>query len=153
LVTISRIYQINIIGLRPLNAYSRGDVQTQFLSDLGILTQDQLSTLKALGKEINMKEPNSKRLALVIARKLALKFVLVIALLSASVVAHGSAGYFWGYLDNGDTAWLWCGSDGNYWTRCDTGSCPTGESCPCYRCDTPDCQASANFQCSKLIAE
>lgn len=98
-----------------------------------------------------MKEPNSKRLAMVIARKLALKFVLVIALLSATVAVYADTGYFWEYLPNGDTAWLWCGPGGNYWTRCDTGSCPPGQSCPCYRCDTPDCTASADFHCNELL--
>jgi hypothetical protein len=101
-----------------------------------------------------MKKAYSRRLALVITRKLALKFALVIAMLSASIIVHAEAGYFWGYLPNGDTAWLWCGgSSGNYWTRCDTGSCAPGESCPCYRCDTPECEASANLQCSRLIAD
>jgi hypothetical protein len=95
-----------------------------------------------------MKEPKKNRRSLVIARKLTLKFVLVVALLSATAVAYASqTGYFWGYLSNGDTVWLWCGSGGNSWTRCDTGSCPPGESCPCYQCDTSDCQVTANYYC------
>jgi hypothetical protein len=97
-----------------------------------------------------MKESKRKRLSLAIVRKLALKFVLVIAMLSASVVVYADTGYFWGYLPNGDTAWLWCGAGGNYWTRCDTGSCPPGESCPCYRCDTSECTETANQQCDLL---
>jgi hypothetical protein len=95
-----------------------------------------------------MKEPKKNRRSLVIARKVTLKFLLVIALLSATAVAYASqTGYFWGYLPNGDTAWLWCGSGGNYWTRCDTGSCAPGESCPCYRCETSECQDTANYYC------
>lgn len=94
-----------------------------------------------------MKEPKTKRPALAIARKLALRFTLVIALLSATVIVHADTGIFWGYLPNGDTAWLWCGPGGNYWTRCDTGSCPPGESCPCYRCDTSECQETADAYC------
>src|SRR5215207_8172982 len=97
-----------------------------------------------------MKESKSKLLTVSIARKLALRFALVIALLSATVIVHADTGYFWGYLPNGDTAWLWCGPGGNYWTRCDTGSCPPGESCPCYRCDTSECQDTANAQCDLL---
>ena len=98
-----------------------------------------------------MKNSQRKPLALVIVRKFALKFVLVIALLSAATVTHANQGFFWGYLPNGDTAWLWCGSGGNYWTRCDTGSCPPGESCPCYRCDTSDCQATADYYCGEYL--
>lgn len=97
-----------------------------------------------------MKEPKRKRISLVIVRKVALKFVLIVAMLGASVVVYADTGYFWGYLPNGDTAWLWCGPGGNYWTRCDTGSCPPGESCPCYRCDTAECTETANQQCQLL---
>jgi hypothetical protein len=94
-----------------------------------------------------MKEPESKRTILLIARKLALKLFLIAALLSASVVVHAQ-GYFWGYLPGGDTAWLWCSASGNHWTRCDTGSCPTGESCPCSECTTAACQDTANYECA-----
>ena len=97
-----------------------------------------------------MNNAKSQPLALVIVWKVALKFVLVIAMLSASVVAYADTGYFWGYLPNGDTAWLWCGPGGNYWTRCETGSCPPGQSCPCYRCETSECQATADAHCDLL---
>lgn len=97
-----------------------------------------------------MKESKGKLLPVSMAKKLALRFALVIVLLSATVIVRADRGYFWGYLPNGDTAWLWCGPGGNYWTRCDTGSCPPGESCPCDRCDTSECQETANAQCDLL---
>ena len=95
-----------------------------------------------------MKEPKRKRIVLVIARKLALKLFLVMALLSASVAVYADQGYFFGYLGNGDTAWLWCTSSGNFWSRCDTGSCPPGQNCPCHECDTGPCQDTADQQCA-----
>ena len=95
-----------------------------------------------------MTEPTKKQIGLWIARKLALKLFLVAALLSASVAVYADQGYFMGYLSNGDTAWLWCTSSGNFYTRCDTGSCPTGQSCPCEECTTSPCQESADYQCS-----
>lgn len=99
-----------------------------------------------------MKDSKGNSFRLAIVRKLAIKFALVIAFLSATIVVYASeTGYFWGYLPNGDTAWLWCGSGGNYWTRCDTGSCPNGESCPCYRCDTVECQNTADHYCELLM--
>lgn len=94
-----------------------------------------------------MEGPTNKLIILSIARKLAVKLTLIAALLSASVVVYGQ-GRFWGRLGNGDTVWLWCSPGGNHWTRCDTGSCPTGQSCPCYECTTSDCQASANYWCA-----
>lgn len=97
-----------------------------------------------------MNKCKNNRVVLRIAWTLAVKFVLVITLLGTTVVVYADSGYFWGYLPNGDTVWLWCSPSGNYWTRCDTGSCPPGESCPCYRCDTSDCQATADHQCGLL---
>ena len=96
-----------------------------------------------------MKEPRSP-LPLVIARRLALKFTLVVMMLSATAVVYADTGYFWETMKNGDTAWLWCGPNGNYWTRCDTGSCPLGQSCPCYICTTSECQATADEHCALL---
>jgi len=89
-------------------------------------------------------------LTLAIGRRLALKFALVLVMLVAAVAVHADTGYFWEHLPNGDTAWLWCGPGGNYWTRCDTGSCPPGQSCPCYICNTSDCQETADQQCTLL---
>ncbi len=97
-----------------------------------------------------MKIPKGKQLVIRIVKTVALKLVLVFVLLSASGIVYASNGHFWGYLPNGDTAWLWCGSGGNYWTRCDTGSCAPGESCPCYTCDTGPCQETADFWCAML---
>ena len=97
-----------------------------------------------------MKEPTTKKLIFRKARKLILKLVVLAVLLSATGVVHATTGYFWGYLSNGDTVWLWCGQGGNYWTRCDTGSCPPGESCPCYACDTSLCAETADYYCDLL---
>jgi hypothetical protein len=93
-------------------------------------------------------EPTQKRFILDLARKLCLKLFLVAVLLSGSVVVYADAGYFMGYLSNGDTAWLWCTSSGNFYTKCATGSCPTGQSCPCEECNTSACTDSANDQCA-----
>ena len=77
-----------------------------------------------------MKEPTTKKLIFRKARKLILKLVVLAVLLSATGVVHATTGYFWGYLSNGDTVWLWCGQGGNYWTRCDTGSCLRAKVAP-----------------------
>jgi hypothetical protein len=101
-----------------------------------------------------MKEPNRKRIVMVIATRIALKLFFVAALLSASVVVYAARGYFLGYNSSGDTLWLWCDtSSGNYYSRCDTSSCPTGQSCPCEMCNTGPCQQSANAQCAQPPGE
>ena len=82
-----------------------------------------------------------------ITRKLALKLFLVMALLSASVAVH-AGGYYYGTDENGDTYWLWCSSSGNYWTKCNTGSCPTGQSCPCTTLTGGDYESEANARCA-----
>lgn len=95
-----------------------------------------------------MKEPNRKRIVLLIARKLALKLFLVTALLSASVAVH-AGGHFYGFDDNGDTYWLWCSASGNHWTKCNTGSCPTGQSCPCQELSGGNYQQEADERCAR----
>lgn len=94
-----------------------------------------------------MEEPTRKRIILSIARKLTVKLILITALLSASVAVYAQ-GRYWGKLQNGDTVWLWCSPAGNHWTVCATGTCPTGQSCPCYECPTSDCQQSADHWCA-----
>ena len=89
----------------------------------------------------------TKQIVLMIARKFALKLFLVTALLSASVAVN-AAGYFYGHDADGNTYWLWCTSTGNYWTKCMTGSCPTGQSCPCETLTGGDYQSEANARCA-----
>jgi hypothetical protein len=93
-------------------------------------------------------EPTKNRIVLRIARRLALRLLLVAALLSASVAVYGQAvGYWYGPVGDGGNAFLWCGtSAGNFWTRCP--SCPAGQSCPCEACDTGPCQETADEQCA-----
>lgn len=92
----------------------------------------------------------TKPIVLVIARKLALKLFLVAALLSASVAVYAN-GYFYGYDQYGDTYWLWCSASGNHWTKCNTGSCPTGQSCPCSELSGAEYQQSANERCAMHV--
>jgi hypothetical protein len=88
-----------------------------------------------------------RQIVLLIARKLRIKLFLLTALLSASVVVN-AGGYFYGHDQDGNTFWPWCTPTGNYWTKCNTGSCPTGQSCPCTTLTGGDYQSEANARCA-----
>ena len=90
-----------------------------------------------------MNRISRKSLPVVLAKKLILRLLVLVALLSGTAVVYaeiypmgGSGGY---------TYWLSCGSSaGNYYYRCYND----GNNNVCVACDTGPCQESADLQCA-----
>lgn len=95
-------------------------------------------------QEEPMNRISRKSLPVVLAKKLMLRLVVLVALLSGTVaVVHAEIYYIQG--GGGYTWWLSCGSSaGNYYYRCYNN----GSTNVCEACDTGPCQEGADQQCA-----